>query len=126
MTDKELYKAQSALNKECRDNSYGYVVNGRRVKTPRKVEREQALLSCISMINSLLAYGYRAPTAQIVYDNIIKNNNTYLDEYIRKFGKKKVIQLIQGQLDDLVDINVNVYIDGEGCSYNSLTWRDDI
>ena len=77
-----------------------------------KMHRE---LDCREMINSCLCYG----------SHFI--NSDYKDDYIKDLGEKRVVELYYEQLKDFEKskVNYNVYEDGEGCTYNSIQWRDD-
>jgi hypothetical protein len=41
------------------------------------------------------------------------------------FGRDKVVELIQGQINSIKHINSNVHTDSEGCAYNSIVWVDE-
>lgn len=87
---------------------------------PCKLTSEQKLLhkelDCREMINSCLCYGY---------DFI---NTNFSEPYIKELGKERVMELYNEQKDDFNKAIVfhNVYEDSEGCSYNSIKWKDEI
>lgn len=73
-------------------------------------------LDCREMINSCLCYGI---------DFI---DSHYKDKYIKDLGEKRVIELYNEQkvdFDKAVVIH-NVGEDGEGNSYNSIQWEDEL
>lgn len=71
---------------------------------------------CIDMINSILAYN------GLDIDNVLSNR--YMAEYIEELGLLTVMELAQAQIDDIAYIKHGVYTDSEGCSYNSIVWKD--
>ena len=81
---------------------------------------------CREMIDSLLAYNYRnVKNAIIVLEGQKMARYNYLDEYIEKLGEKRVLRLIEEQINDIVRVDTNVLIDDEGLSYNAIIWKDD-
>lgn len=72
--------------------------------------------SCRSMINSCLCY----------WSNFL--NSHYKDDYIEKLGEARVLELYNEQKADFDKSVVKycVYTDWEGCTYNSIKWRDEI
>lgn len=71
---------------------------------------------CIDMINSVIAYD----GCKMEY--IL--NNKYMQDYINELGVETVKELAQAQIDDVLYVKHNVYTDSEGCSYNSIVWRE--
>jgi hypothetical protein len=88
----------------------------------KKINRE---LSCIDMINSILAYNWFGEDAEWVMQYEEKAYKNYLAEYVELFGRDKVVELIQAQIDSIDNIKRRVYTDNEGVSYNSIIWIDD-
>lgn len=82
--------------------------------------------SCISMIDSIICYSGFGKSAKQILEDEEKAYHNYLEKYVKELGREKVLELIQGQLDDIVDIKVGVYTDYEGCTYNSIVYRDEI
>ena len=72
-------------------------------------------LDCISMINSCLIY----------WTSFL--NSHYKDNYIEDLWEKRVIELYNEQKADFDKSQVLswVYTDAEGCTYNSIKWRDE-
>lgn len=112
MTDKELERNK----KEVCSKPYYETINDEVVYS-----KEYTILACISMINSILAYGYN-DNAKYVLDREINSYHNYLEKYINALGYDKVLSLIQEQINDIDHVNYRVYEDGEGCTYNSITW----
>ena len=83
--------------------------------------KEYQILSCISMINSILAYGYD-DNAEYVLEREEHRYHNYLKEYVEKLGREKVLSLIKGQIRDIKEIEEGVYTDCEGLTYNSIVW----
>ena len=55
MTDKQFEQAQKELREEMESLGYGWI-NVKYIKPPEEYEVRKEELSCISMINSILAY----------------------------------------------------------------------
>lgn len=120
MTDKQLDQVRADI----RAKGYGWI-NGEYHKPTKKYELLEKELSCIEMINSILAYGGFGYTAEqvLVRDECLYYS--YLADYVKELGRDRVIALIQGQIDDIVRIRRNVGTDSEGVSYNSIVWKDN-
>lgn len=123
MNDKQLEAARSQLNNDIAAIGYGWV-NGKYRKPPKKYRLREEELSCVDMINSLLCYGYggRSDAAAILHDEL-NSYHSYLAAYVDTLGEKRVIKLIQGQIDDIERVGYSVYTDSEGCTYNTLIWK---
>ena len=92
--------------------------------TPEQETRKREL-SCIEMINSILAYdcrGYSA--AKDVLEHEKNSYYNYLEKYTTELGEKRILELIQGQIDSIDIVNVDVACDSEGVSYNSIKWKE--
>lgn len=120
MTGKQIEKAKGEL----RDN---VIANGPTEQT-RQLDNE---LSCRSMINSLLVYGY----SPIGKDGQL---NEYLLPYGEKndidpfskhcyIGRERVLELIKEQQTDFEKaiVRKGVYTDNEDVTYNSVIWADE-
>lgn len=83
--------------------------------------KEYKELSCIEMINSILAYHYN-DNAQFVLAREYAARHNYLKEYVDILGEEKVLSLIQNQINDIKTIDENVFTDDEGLHYNSIVW----
>lgn len=79
----------------------------------KKLHRE---LDCREMINSCLCYG----------DDFLKSR--YSKPYIQDIGKERVIEIYNEQKADFDKAIVlhDIYQDGEGVSYNSIKWADEL
>lgn len=86
-------------------------------------KRSDRELDCREMINSILIYhGERG---------VQKGNyfgDKYLADYIRELGEKNVARLCSEQLEDFKKavVRQNVGRDGEGVTYNSIVWADEM
>lgn len=82
-------------------------------------------LGCIDMINSLLAYYYRASyfSAETIMRKDEDRPYPYLADYVKVLGRKRVVELIQEQLNDIKAVKLNVYTDAESTIYNSIVWQ---
>lgn len=112
------------LRKEAEANGYGYF-GGKYIQPPEEYRLRSKELSCISMIDSILCYncrGWQDATRVLEYEETSYHN--YLEEYVELFGRDKVIELIQGQIDSIESVSVGVYTDDEGCTYNSINYKN--
>lgn len=109
--------------KELRDSGYGWV-NGEFHKGTRTQQRREKELDCIEMINSILAYNWSGHTAEQIMQMQENSYYNYLARYVKTFGRKKVVKLIQEQIDSISCINKAVHTDSEGNKYNSITWKE--
>ncbi len=92
--------------------------------TPEQEVRKREL-SCIEMINSILAYDCRGySVAKDVLEHEKNSYYNYLEDYITELGEDRVLELIQGQIDSVDTVNVDVMYDSEGVSYNSIKWKE--
>lgn len=123
MTDKQLEQKKKELREEMNAQGYGWI-NGKYIKPPKEYEVRDRELSCISMINSILAYNWFGEDAERVMENEEKAYKNYLAEYVALFGRKKVVELIQEQMGSIRTIKRNVHTDNEGISYNSIVWNE--
>ena len=124
MTDKQLEQANKDLRDEMNSQGFGWI-NGNYIKPPTEYEMMKKKLSCVSMINSVLAYDWHGDTAE---DVMIYEENSwfnYLAEYVELFGRANVVALIQEQINDIKCVKRNIYTDSEGVSYNAIIWIDD-
>lgn len=125
MTDKQFEAKQKALCEEMRSMGYGWI-DGKYIKPPKQYETQEKELSCISMINSILAYSCHGMTdAQKVMEHEETSYHNYLADYVKLLGRNKVITLIQGQIDSISHVQHCVFRDSEGISYNSIIWKEE-
>ena len=125
MTDRQLDQARVALREEMNAHGYGYI-NGKHIKPPKKYELRSKELDCISMINSILAYqGAGMTDAEAVMQMEERAYYNYLADYVKLLGRDKVVALIQGQINSIERVRHGVYRDSEGCTYNSIVWKNE-
>lgn len=124
MTDKQLEQANNELRDEMNAQGFGWI-NGNYIKPPVEYQMMQKRLSCISMINSILAYDWFGQSAEEIMDHEERAYHNYLADYVKLFGRANVVALIQEQMSDIKDIKRNVSTDSEGLSYNAIIWIDD-
>ena len=123
MTDNQLEQKTRALRDEMNAQGFGWI-HGKYIKPPKEYELRQQELSCINMINSILAYDWFGQDAEWVMQHEEKAYKNYLAEFVALFGRKKVVELIQGQINSIKSIMRNVHTDSEGLSYNSIVWNE--
>lgn len=124
MTDKQLNQAKQQLREEMHAKGYGWI-NGNYIHPSKQYKIREEELSCIEMINSILAYeGAGMTDAEAVMQMEERNYYNYLAKYVDVLGREKVVALIQGQIYDIDYVQHNVHTDSEGCSYNSIVWKE--
>lgn len=125
MTDKQLDQARKQLREEMNSNGFGWI-NGKYIKPSEEYKLRQEKLSCIDMINSILAYqGAGMTDAEAIMQMEERAYHNYLAEYVELFGRDSVVDLIQNQIDSIDDVKHCVFTDSEGVTYNSIVWRED-
>lgn len=124
MNDKQLELAKHTLREEMNALNFGWI-DGKYIKPPHEYELRTMELSCISMINSILAYSCHGYTAEEVMAHEESAYRNYLADYVEALGRDKVIALIQGQIDSIDHIEQNVFADSEGLMYNSIIWKEN-
>lgn len=124
MTDKQFDAKKKSLHEEMNSKNFGWI-NGNYIKPPEEYELKQTELSCISMINSILAYNWFGESAEEIMQMEEHSHYNYLEDYVKSFGRDKVVALIQDQMDDIRSIKRNVHTDSEGVTYNSIIWMDE-
>ena len=124
MTDNVLNQKRKELREEMNLKGFGWI-NGKYFKPPYEYQMKEEELSCVDMINSILAYDWFGESAESVMKAEEKKYYNYLEDYVDMFGRDKVVELIQGQIDSIDYIKRNVHVDNEGISYNSIIWRED-
>ena len=88
-------------------------------KEQKQADRE---LSCREMINSILCYDgkYGIQKDSVHYKN-------YLADYVSQLGEETVDRLCKEQIEDFEKAVVRYAgTDGEGLSYKSITWADEV
>jgi len=125
MTDKQFEQKKRELREEMNSLGFGWI-DGKYIKPPKKYKLREEELSCISMINSILAYNCRGFTdAEKVMQYEETSWRNYLEEYVELFGRAKVVALIQGQIDSIDAVKQCVFTDSEGVTYNSIMWKEE-
>ena len=124
MNDKQFEQKEKELRAEMNSKGFGWI-DGKYIKPPEEYKMREEELSCISMINSILAYGCYGYTAEQVMQHEERAYKNYLADYVKLFGRDKVITLIQGQIDSMARVKHCVHIDSEGVSYNSIIWKEE-
>ena len=126
MNDVQLKRKRKALLEEMRAKGYGYVA-GTYTQPPVKYEKRYKELKCIEMINSILCYncrGYQNAEDVMQYEET-KSYINYLEDYVKVLGRDRVVKLIQEQIDSISGIEESVFVDGEGCTYHSIIWKEN-
>lgn len=122
--NKQMQKQkEQELLQEMKEHGYGWI-DGKYIEPPEEYKLRRQELFCISMIDSILAYGGFGRTAKQVLHNQEKSYHNYLEGYVEVLGRDRVIELIQGQIDSIASISNGVFTDGEGCTYNSINYKN--
>lgn len=124
MTDKQLDQKRRELRKEMNAHGFGWI-DGKYIKPPKEYKLREEELSCVGMINSILAYNWFGEDAEAIMQMEELSHYNYLAEYVELFGRDKVVALIQNQIDDINYVKYGVYTDNEGVTYNSIVWREN-
>lgn len=76
--------------------------------------------NCYEMAESLFAYGYASlDKPEDVLDS------RYMEDYVKEFGADKVVEIAREVANSIAHIEYDVFTDGEGCSYNSVKYKND-
>ena len=126
MTDRQFNQKEKELREEMNSKGFGWI-NGKYIKPPKKYQMREEELSCISMINSILAYNWSigCKGAEAIMQHEENSYHNYLEGYVKLFGREIVVELIQGQINSIESIRHNVGTDSEGVSYNSIVWKEE-
>ena len=124
MNDAQLKQKTIELREEMTAKGYG-MVDGKYIEPPKEYEIRKQELWCIGMINSILCYNCRGYTKaeDVLHYEEHRSYRNYLEEYVDKLGRERVLELIQEQIDSIEDIAVGVFQD-EGLTYNSIIWKE--
>ena len=122
MTDNELERKRSEYRYKMTAEGYGWV-DGKYIQPPASYKLELEELSCIDMINSILAYGGFGMTAEEIMQHQEKSCYNYLAKYVNLLGRGRVVELIQGQIDSIDTIRLSTFTDDDGIHYNSIVWK---
>lgn len=115
MTDKQLNEERSVLYRKMRDGGFDAL------SEEQKIRYEE--LSCIDMINSILAYHWSGESAENVVSTQEQSYHNYLAGYIKKLGREKVVEFVKEQIQSIRRIRRDVYQDSDGLLYNSVDWN---
>lgn len=90
-------------------------------------------ISCIRMINSVLAYLDRGDmgrtgvkitdSAEEILDAELSRRHSYLKDYVDELGRDRVIELIKGQQDDIETVEKDTFWDNDSGSYNTIRFK---
>ena len=91
----------------------------------------QLELSCISMIDSILAYdcaGWQSAEDVLAYEETrpLVGCTNYLQSYVEALGRCNVVRLIEGQIVSIDHIEKDVMTDSEGVTYNRIVWQEEL
>ena len=124
MTDKQIEQKKKELREEMNAQGFGWI-DGKYIKPSEEYIMREKELNCISMINSILCYncqGYEDAEKVMEYEE--KSYHNYLADYVGLLGRRKVIELIQGQINSIDSVKC-VGTDSEGITYNGIVWKNE-
>ena len=75
--------------------------------------------NCYEMAESLIVYGF----AQLDKPEDVLNSH-YMDDYVKELGKDTVVKIATEVANSIDSIIHDAYTDCEGCSYNSVKYKD--
>lgn len=87
----------------------------------RKTETEQF---CQGMIESILCYHWTVGTSvKDCLDKELSRSYSYLEQYVKELGYDRVLSFMEETANEIDHIGYSVGTDSEGCSYNSIIWK---
>lgn len=130
MTEKQIEQEEISLYDEM--SLYDFYHAGKKLSSTK--EKRLKELRCLRMIDSQLAYdnnfrfskmGVLDYSPEAVLRKDLNSYHSYLLEYVEALGRARVLELIQEQMDSIESIKVGVFTDSEGCSYNSIIYKEE-
>ena len=85
----------------------------------RKVEYLESAIWCKGMCESIICYDYGRTAKEY-----LERNQQYLGKYVEKLGEEVVLAILQDVIDNVLEIKEDVHTDSEGCTYNSITYKE--
>lgn len=80
---------------------------------------------CQSMIESVICYRWTpAITAGELLEMELVRRPSYLAKYVEMLGEARVREMICETIELIDHIKYNTYTDSEGCTYNSIIWKE--
>lgn len=85
----------------------------------RKIWLLEKAVGCKSMCESIVCYqSANSP------EGYLKNNQRYLGEYVEALGEDVVLAILKDVVDNVAEIIPDTYTDSEGCTYNTISFKD--
>ncbi len=123
MTEKERWDEEDRIY-DTVGGRHEYFFGARKCKLAPDQKRRLDELSCVSMIDSIIAYGGKGLSAQEILDLEKGSYHNYLADHIEKLGEERVLELIQGQLDSIAYVGY-AGRDSEGNIYNGIVYKGE-
>lgn len=125
MNDRQREQKEKELREEMKSFGFGWI-NGEYHKPTEESGYGKKLseLSCIRMINSILAYDWFGQDAEEIMYEEEQSKYNYLADYTDVLGRSRVVELIQAQMEDIHHIARDTFR-AEGLSYNSIVWKGE-
>lgn len=80
------------------------------------------------MVSSILAYDWtrKDRNAKELLDWELNDRyHSYLKDYVDKLGYGTILNLIQQEMDDIDHIEIAVFTDSDGLTYNSIVYKNN-
>lgn len=120
MTDVELENLKKELREARRTGE---------TKSDEELNRMEAKIRCINMINSIIAYsplycnGAKGVTGEQFVRYEEQGRHNYLADHIKVLGRETVTKLAEEQLADMSHVTYDVFRDDDGLCYNEIIWK---
>ena len=82
--------------------------------------------SCKDMIESVLCYEWSVGSSvkDCLDNELYSGYRSYLKQYVDRLGYDRVLELMEDVASKIAKIERRVYEDSEGCTYNSIKWKE--
>lgn len=123
MNNKKLERYEQKLYAEMRERK----AKGEDPFKDANFKRRYDYKSAWKMIGSVLAYNWQnGQSAKELLDWELNNRyHSYLKEYVDKLGYGTILNLIQQEMDDIDHIEIAVFTDSDGLTYNSIVYKNN-
>lgn len=85
----------------------------------RDITNLRKAVDCKAMCESIVCY-QKAKSPE----EFLESNGRYLGDYVEVLGKETVLAIMKDVVDNVVEIVEDVHTDSEGCTYNSIKFKD--
>lgn len=124
MENKKLEQYKNKLYAEMRERK----AKGENPFKDADFRRRYDYKSAWEMIGSVLAYDWarKDRSARELLDWELNDRyHSYLEEYVDKLGYDTILNLIQQEMDAIDHIEIAVFTDSDGLTYNSIIYKNN-